>query len=54
MKAIAKYPKPTMYTAIKDFVRLVGHYRHFIKDFARIADPMHEYACGNTAKNKKE
>ena len=54
LKAIAKYPEPTMYTAIKGFIRLVGHYRHFIKDFAKIADPLHEYARGDTAKKKKE
>ena len=54
LKAIAKYPEPTMYTAIKGFIRLVGHYRYFIKDFAKIADPLHEYARGDTAKKKKE
>ena len=43
-----------MYTATKGFVGLVGHYRHFIKDFARIADPLHENAQGETAKKKKE
>ena len=40
--------------AIKGFIRLVGHYRHFIKDFAKIADPLYEYARGDTAKKKKE
>ena len=53
MKANTKCPKPTMYTAIKGFVRLIGHYRCFIKDFARIADPLHEYARGDTAKKKE-
>ena len=43
-----------MYTTIKGFVGLVGHYQCFIKDFARIADPLHEYACGDTTKKKKE
>ena len=43
-----------MYTAIKGFIGLVGHYRHFIKDFIKIADPLHEYARGDTAKKKKE
>ena len=54
LKAIAKYPEHIMYTAIKGFIRLVGHYRCFIKDFAKIADPLHEYARGDTAKKKKE
>ena len=43
-----------MCTAIKGFVRLFGHYRHFIKDFARITDPLHEYARCDTVKKKKE
>ena len=43
-----------MYTAIKCFIRLVGHCRHFIKDFAKIMDPLHEYVRGDTAKKKKE
>ena len=54
LKAITKYPEPMMYTAIKGFLRLVGHYRHFIKDFIKIRDPLHEYARGDTAKKKKE
>ena len=43
-----------MYTAIKGFIRLVEHYRHFIKDFSKITDPLHEYTRGDTAKKKKE
>ena len=54
LKAIAKYPEPTMYTAIKGFIGLGGHYRCFIKDFTKIGDPLHEYARGDTAKINKE
>ena len=54
LKAIVKYPEPTMYTAIKGFIGPIGHYRCFIKDFTKIADPLHEYARGDTAKKKKE
>ena len=53
LKAITKNPEPTTYTAIKGFVILVEHYRYFIKDFAQIADPLHEYAQGDTAKKKE-
>ena len=42
------------YTAIKGFVGMVGHYQHFIKDFVKIADPLYEYAHGDTTKKKKE
>ena len=35
LKGIAECPAPDTYTKIKPFVGLVGHYRHFIKGFAR-------------------
>ena len=54
LQAIAKYSEPTMYTAIKGFIGLMGHYRCFIKDFAKITDPLHEHTRGDTAKKKKE
>ena len=54
LKAIAKYPEPTTYTAIKGFVGMVGQYQWFIKDFAKIADPLYEYTQGEAAKKKKE
>ena len=54
LKAIAKYLEPMMYTAIQGFIGLMGHYRCFIKDFTKIANPLHEYARGETAKKKKE
>ena len=54
LKVIAKYPEPTTFTSIKGFVVMVGHYRCFIKDFAKIADPLHEYTHSDTAKRKKE
>ena len=54
LKAFTRYLEPTKYTAIKSFVGLVGHYRCFIKDFVWIADPLHEYARGDTAKKKRE
>ena len=54
LKAIAKYPNPTTYTAIKGFIGLIGHNRYFIKDFAKITYPLHEYARGDTAKKKEQ
>ena len=43
-----------MYTAIKGFIGLIGHYRCFIEDLAKSTDPLHEYAKGDTVKKKKE
>ena len=54
LKAIAKYPEPMTYTAMKGFIGVVGHYRHFIKDFAKIADLLYKYSHGDTAKKKEQ
>ena len=40
MRAIAKYAPPQTYTEIRAFLGPVGHYRHFIKGFAQIAQPL--------------
>ena len=40
MKAIAEYAPPKTYTEIRAFLGLAGHYRHFIKGFTPIAQPL--------------
>lgn len=40
IKAIANYPLPKTITEIKRFLGLLGYYRKFIPDFARITKPM--------------
>ena len=54
MKAIAEYAPPKTYTEIRAFLGLVGHYRHFIKGFARIAQPLNEHLAGEGASQKLE
>ena len=39
LESIAQCPPPDTYTKVKSFVGLVGHYRCFIKGFAKIAAP---------------
>ena len=39
LESIAQCPPPDTYTKVKSFIGLVGHYRHFIKGFTRIAAP---------------
>ena len=34
MKAITNFPEPDSYTSIRQFVGMVGHFRHFIAHFA--------------------
>ena len=54
VKAIAEYAPPKTYTEIRAFLGLVGHYRHFIKGFARIAQPLNEHLMGEGACRKAE
>ena len=39
LEAITQCLPPDTYTKVKSFVRLVGHYRHFIKGFTNITAP---------------
>ena len=54
MKAIAEYAPLQTYTEIRAFIGLVGHYRHFIKGFAQIAQPLNEHLAGEGARRKSE
>ena len=48
-QAIRKYPKPTKAKHVKQFLGLAGFYRHFIKNFADIVEPLNRL----TRKNAK-
>ena len=40
---------PTTYTGVRKFIGAVGYFRHFIKNFARIAKPLNDLlGCGNS------
>ena len=54
VKAIAEYAPPQTYTEIRAFLGLVGHYRHFIKGFAQIAQPLNEHLARDGASRKSE
>ena len=54
VKAIAEYALPQTCTEIRAFLCLVGHYRQFIKGFARIAQPLNEHLAGEGASRKSE
>ena len=54
VKAIAEYAPPKTYTEIKAFLGLVGHYRHFIKGFAQITQPLNENLAEEGASRKSE
>ena len=46
LESIAQCPPPDTYTKVKFFVGLVGHYRCFIKGFAKIAVPLYDLTSG--------
>ena len=52
LESIAQCLPPDTYTKVKSFVGLVGHYRHFIKGFAKIAAPLYDLTSGKN-KDKK-
>ena len=52
LESIAQCPPPDTYTKVKSFVGLVGHYRHFIKGFAKISAPLYDLTSGDN-KDKK-
>ena len=54
LESIAQCPPPDTYTKVKTFVGLVGHYRHFIKGFARIAAPLYDLTSGENKDKKSE
>ena len=54
LESIAQCPPPDMYTKMKSFMGLVGHYRHFIKGFAKIAAPLYDLTSGNNKDKKSE
>ena len=54
LESIAQCPPPDMYTKVKSFMGLVGHYRHFIKGFAKIAAPLYDLTSGDNKDKKSE
>ena len=54
LESIAQCPPPDTYTKVKSFVGLVGHYRCFIKGFAKIAVPLYDLTGGDNKDKKAE
>ena len=54
LESIAQCPPPDTYTRVKSFVGLVGHYRCFIKGFAKIAAPLYDLTSGDKKDKKSE
>ena len=54
LESIAQCLPPDTYTKVKSFVGLVGHYRHFIKGFAKIAAPLYDLTSSDNKDKKSE
>ena len=54
LESIAQCPPPDTYTKVKSFVGLVGHYRYFIKGFAKIAVPLYDLTSSDNKDKKSE
>ena len=54
LESIAQSLPPDTYTKVKSFVGLVGHYRCFIKGFAKIAVPLYDLTSGDNKDKKSE
>ena len=54
LESIAQCLPPDTYNKVKSFVGLVGHYRCFIKGFAKIAAPLYNLTSGDNKDKKSE
>ena len=54
LESITQCPPLDTYTKVKSFVGLVGHYRRFIKDFAKIAALLYDLTSGDNKDKKSE
>ena len=54
LESIAQCLPPDTYTKVKSFVGLVGHYRNFIKGFAKIAAPLYDLTSRDNKDKKSE
>ena len=54
LESIAQCLLPDTNTKVKSSAGLVGHYRHFIKGFAKIAAPLYDLTSGDNKDNKSE
>ena len=54
LESIAQCLPPDTYTKVNSFVGLFGHYRCFIKGFAKLAAPLYDLTSGNNKDKKSE
>ena len=53
LEAINAWPRPSDVHEVRQFLGLTGYYRRFVKDFSKIASPLHSLTSGNVGKKAK-
>ena len=54
IRAVQDFPTPTTLQQVRRFAGLAGYYRRFVKDFAKMARPLHELCAKVHAKFPKD
>ena len=53
-EAVQRWPVPRTTKELRSFLGFAGYYRRFVKNYARVAGPLHQLAnCNAKAKNKR-
>ncbi len=52
--AVKSWAKPTTEKELRSFLGMAGYYRRFVKDFSKIARPLHELTSGGKKSTKKK
>jgi hypothetical protein len=52
LKAVDDWPRPADIHNVRSFLGLCGYHRRYVKNFAKIAAPLHELTVGNVTKRQ--
>jgi hypothetical protein len=52
LKAVDNWPRPRNLHDVQSLLGLCGYYQRYVKNFAKIASPLHELTAGNVAKRQ--
>ena len=54
IKAISEWPRPKNVENLRSFLGLASYFRKFVKDFSKIAGPLHDVVTKKLAQNKEK